>query len=120
MVFVLDSKTLQLRFNYTTENGIASIDFTKAWIYSDYLYINGSQGVSKIKLGEAYYNGGMPSLKLTDVFAEGKLITTNQLSHQQNNLKINLDIRSFTTSGKLYWRLNEKDWRILEGPLRLY
>ncbi|MCP4437791.1 MAG: hypothetical protein GY810_02520 [Aureispira sp.] len=113
-VHVLDIATLKPLYKFTPQNGIASIDFNKAWVYDGLLYINGSQGITEITLGEQYYAQGSPSVTLDAVYIDGELMSGNQFSYQQNNLKINLKLRSFTANGKLHWRLNNNDWRTQE------
>lgn len=110
-VYVLNISNLKLLYKFTPQNGIASIDFNKAWIFDSTLYINGSEGVTSISLSTENYTSGSPSLTLGTIYANGEKSYANQFSYQENNLKISFNLRSFTAKGTLYWRLNGKDWR---------
>jgi signal transduction histidine kinase len=118
-VHILESATLKPLYRFTTENGIKSIDFSKAWVYDGVLFVNGSEGLTEIVLEGHAYTKGVPSLELQDVVVNGQTVLEHQFNYQQNNLKISMKIRSFTAGGKLYWRLNGREWRVLEGEPKI-
>lgn len=108
-VYLLDASSLQTIYKFSSKNGIASKDGNRAWIYQDYLYVNGSQGVTKINLSTRL-DKGTPSVAIESIWNNQSLITTTDLDYTQNDLKFLFSIRSMKIAGQLYWRLNNEDW----------
>lgn len=114
-IYLLDAYSLERIHLFTVENGIASSDFDKAWIYQGALYINGSKGVSVLPL-DGNYNKGKPQLKIVQVLSDSQALGNQAvLNYHQNDLSIQLQVQSYTVKGDLFWRLNDKAWRVLEG-----
>lgn len=113
-IYLYHAQTLEYIHKFTTQNGITSIDFNKAWIYDDKLYVNGSEGISEIPL-DGNYNKGQPKLSIKKIQVNGITKNDAELDYTENNIQIDFELLSFTTKSKLYWRFNDKDWRVLEG-----
>ncbi|MBL4649168.1 MAG: histidine kinase [Aureispira sp.] len=111
-IHLLDAHTFEYIYKFTNQNGITSSDFTKGWLYDGYLYVNGSKGVSKIVL-DGNYNKGKPTLNIQSVYVNDSLHTNTQFAHDQNNIKVNFAVRSYTANGKLFWKINNNNWSIL-------
>lgn len=114
-IYLYDAQTMQYIHQFNTANGIASIDFDKAWLYEGDLYVNGSNGVSVIALN-GNYNKGQPQLWVDKVTVQQEAHEGTTFEYDQNALQIHFAVRSFTTSGKMHWRLKDKAWKVLEGP----
>lgn len=113
-IYLYDAQTMQRLHKFTTANAIASVDFDKAWLYEGALYVNGSKGVSVLSLGGPYHRGH-PKLWVNKVTVQKEEQSKKTFEHDQNALQIHFEVRSFTTHGKLYWRLNKNTWKEIEG-----
>lgn len=119
-VHLLDAKTFEWLHKYTTKNGIVSLDFDKAWVYQDHLYVNGANGISTMYLGGKYSKGKV-SIALQKVLANQIPIEKTALEYNENALELIFKVRSYTASGQLKWRLNGKTWRTNQvGNKRIY
>lgn len=110
-IYLFDATTFKYIHHFTTDNGIYSLDFDKAWIYKGALFINGSMGISKISL-KPPFKKGKPQLWIKKVYPKQQ----KDFNYQQNDIQIALDVRSFSNQGKLSWRLNGKAWNKLSPP----
>lgn len=117
-ICLYDHQTMECIHKFTAENGIASIDFEKGWLYEGALYINGTKGISRIPL-DGNYNSGKPKLWIDQVLVNKIENKTTNFEYNQNDIQVYFALRSLTAKGKLYWRLNEKDWKELEGKPQL-
>lgn len=105
---------------YTPQNGIVSLDFTKAWVYDEILYVNGSTGISKIPLAQVQPTG-KAQVALQKVLVNQQENSSSKLAYNENNLELFFAVRSYTSPGQLKWRLNGKAWRTnKEGEKRIY
>lgn len=114
-VYLFKSQTLEHLYTLNRQNGMYSVDFNKAWIFDGYLYANGSEGLTEIKLDHHSFNRGSPKVQLKQLKVNGYEIEGNDFSYQQNNLRLAFEARSYTVRGQLFWRLNGRDWRAEEG-----
>ncbi|MCH2044167.1 MAG: sensor histidine kinase [Saprospiraceae bacterium] len=113
-IHLYDANNFTYLHTFTYKNGIASPDFTKGWLYDQSLYVNGSNGISEINL-DRDFNKGKPKLKILEVLVNKDKILGNSLEYDQNNIQVRYQISSLTTTGKLFWRLNGKEWIEQEG-----
>lgn len=111
-VHLLNKKDWSYLYQFTPQNGIASVDFTMAWLLEDYLYVNGSRGITKIDLLAAH-NKGNPILELTSVVIDSQLQTGNTFAYNQNNIELNFTVKSYTARGHIDWRINGRNWQRL-------
>lgn len=111
IIYLLDANNYKHLHQFTTQNGITSPDFNRAWLYRKKLYVNGNRGIDEIILEEPY-NKGKADLKIAKVLVNNKEKRGTVFSYQENNIELVFEVRSYTTSGHLKWRLNNKKWKI--------
>lgn len=112
-VYLLDGKTYEFIYMYTPQNGIVSLDFDKGWVYDNVLYVNGANAISIMQLDERYRKGKV-SIGIQKILLNQRSTSKKSFKHNENDLKFVFNIRSYTSSGSLKWRLNGKNWRTNE------
>lgn len=113
-IYLYNVQTMEYVHKFTAQNGIASIDFVKGWIYGNMLYVNGSKGVSKIPIKNQYPKGA-PLIRLEKILIKKEESKDTALAYDENDIQIHFKVHSFTTQGSLFWRLNNKEWKALDG-----
>lgn len=111
-IHILDKKDWSYLYQFTSQSGIASVDFTKAWLLGGYLYVNGSKGITKINL-LAQHNKGNPRLELAAVVIDSQLQSGTNFAYTQNNIELQFAVKSYTTKGSINWRINGRNWQQL-------
>jgi hypothetical protein len=108
-IHVYDALSYTLLHQFTIENGIISIDYDFHWLYDGNLYVNGGKGVSEIKLNDNYSRGAV-DFELERILVNGAPNSSKLLHYDQNNIEFCFSVRSYTYSGRMKWRLNNKKW----------
>ncbi len=117
-IHILDVQTLEKKYQFTPNNGIKAIDFSRGWLYEDRLYVNGSEGISEIILDTGYHIG-KPVLSIAEVKANNTICTTKELAYDQNNIELLLEVKSYTAKGILRWRIKDQEWTELTNSSRI-
>ncbi|MCP4438193.1 MAG: hypothetical protein GY810_04550 [Aureispira sp.] len=113
-IHLYNAQNFEYQHTFTSKNGIVSPDFTKGWLYEGNLYANGSNGVSEIVLDESF-NKGKPQLRVANVLVNKNKVEGNAFAYDHNNVQVQYLITSYTTTGNLFWRLNDREWNEKEG-----